>query len=241
MAATVRATEATTERSDARGGRVALYGVSVGASLALLAANHPRLASRITVVGGEAPRVDLRRIVRLTTTGYYGDEPYATDPYAALAIGRSLAGGLPAEPGRSQLVRHLRSVPDDAGQPLAGLDPSSHTRSARALVELLLNRDPGRFDELYARLHRRVRASVRLLSPLRAKRRLKAPVELASSPHDQYFPPAESRSLAKALPNVRMAVTSTLDHAVPEPSIGDVADLFRFDGFVVRFLRAARG
>jgi hypothetical protein len=39
---------------------------------------------------------------------------------------------------------------------------------------------------------------------------------------------------------VRVTVTSTLDHAVPQPSIGDLADLFRFDGFVVRFLRLAR-
>jgi pimeloyl-ACP methyl ester carboxylesterase len=241
MAATIQAAEATAERSDARGGQVGLYGVSVGASLALLAANHPRLASRVTVVGGEAPWVDLRRIVRLTTTGHYGNGPYATDPYASLAIGRSLAAGLPAGPERSRLVRRLRTIPDDAAQPLARLDPGSYEGSARALVELLVNRDPARFDKLYARLHRRVRAFVRVLSPLRVTSRLSAPVELASSPHDKYFPPAESRSLAKAVPNVRVTVTSTLDHAVPEPSIGDLADLIRFDGFVVRFLRAARG
>jgi hypothetical protein len=33
-------------------------------------------------------------------------------------------------------------------------------------------------------------------------------------------------------------VTSTLDHAIPEPSLGDVADLVRFDGFVVRVLHS---
>jgi hypothetical protein len=37
-----------------------------------------------------------------------------------------------------------------------------------------------------------------------------------------------------------VTVTSTFDHAVPRPSVGDIAGLFSFDGFVVRFLRLAR-
>src|SRR5215218_629872 len=61
-AATTRVAEATASRPDVRGGRVALYGVSVGASLALLAAERPGLAQRVSVVGGEAPWADLRRI-----------------------------------------------------------------------------------------------------------------------------------------------------------------------------------
>jgi pimeloyl-ACP methyl ester carboxylesterase len=238
--ATTRVAEATAARPDIRGGRVALYGVSVGASLALLAAESPRLAARVSVVGGEAPWVDLRRIVRLTTTGLYGGTPYATDPYALLAIGRSLAAGLPAGNGRSWLLRRLRAVPDDVPEPLAGLDPQAYGNGARALAELLRNEDPERFDELYTRLPKRVRASVEALSPLAGVERLRAPVELASGPHDTYFPPAESHSLARASPRVRVTITSTFDHALPRLSAGDLADLVRFDGFVVRYLRLAR-
>ena len=36
-----------------------------------------------------------------------------------------------------------------------------------------------------------------------------------------------------------MTVTTTLAHAVPEPSPRGVADLFRFDAFVVRVLDRA--
>lgn len=79
------------------------------------------------------------------------------------------------------------------------------------------------------------------LSPIRHAGRLNMPVELASAPHDKYFPPAESHRLAAIAPNVRVTVTSTLDHAVPKLSVADVADLLRFDGFVVRYLRHARG
>jgi pimeloyl-ACP methyl ester carboxylesterase len=238
--ATTRVAEATAAGPDVRGGRVALYGVSVGASLALLAAESPRLASRVSVVGGEAPWVDLRRIVRLTTTGLYGGTPYETDPYALLAIGRSLVAGLPAGNGRSRLLRRLRAVPDDVPEPLAGLDPQAYGNGASALAELLRNDDPERFDELYTRLPKQVRASVEALSPLAGAERLRAPVELASGPHDTYFPPAESHSLARASPRVRVTITSTFDHALPRLSAGDLADLARFDGFVVRFLRLAR-
>jgi pimeloyl-ACP methyl ester carboxylesterase len=237
--ATARVADATADRPDARSGRVGLYGVSVGASLALLAAERPALASRVTVAGGEAPWTDMRRIIGLATTGRYDGKSYATDPYAALAIGRSVAAGLATGPGRSRLVRQLESFPDDDPEPLAGLHPDAYRDGPRALVELLRNRDPSRFAELYARLPGRVRESVAVLSPLRRASRLRAPVELASAPHDKYFPPAESYALARANPRVDVTVTATLDHAVPRPSVRDLRDLFRFDGFVVRFLHSA--
>ena len=71
---------------------------------------------------------------------------------------------------------------------------------------------------------------------------LRAPVEIASAPHDKYFPLGETRALARAATHarVRLTVTSTLHHAVPSLSLSDVADLFRFDGWAVRSLRSLR-
>jgi pimeloyl-ACP methyl ester carboxylesterase len=239
-AATTRVAVATADRPDVRGGRVGLYGVSVGASLALLAAERSALASRVSVVGGEAPWTDMRRIIRLATTGYYDGARYSTDPYAWLAIGRSLAAGLPPTSGRRPLLRTLESIADDDSNPSATLAPARYRGETRALVDLVLNTDPRRFDELYGRLPALLRTRVEALSPLRHARRLRAPVELASSPHDKYFPPAESRALDRVAPRVHVTVTTTLDHAVPRPSLRDLRDLFRFDGFVIRFLRATR-
>ena len=239
-AATIAVAKATRERRDARDGRVGLYGVSVGASLALLAAESPALAGRVTVVGGEAPWADMKRVIRLATTGFYGGKSYATDPYVSLAIARSLAAGLPRSPARNRLLAHLEAVDDEAPRPLAGLDARTYRGHARRLVELLENQSPRRFERLFARLPAQVRRAVAALSPIRRADRLELPVELVTAPHDKYFPPTESRSLARAAPDVRVTVTSTLDHAVPKPSLGDIADLVRFDGFVVRFLRLAR-
>jgi pimeloyl-ACP methyl ester carboxylesterase len=226
--ATIRAARATADRDDVRDGKVALYGVSVGATLALLAAESQSLAGRVSIVGGEAPFVDFQRAIRMATTGFYDGERYEIDPYVGLAIARSLAAQ-----GHPRLSERLEAVDDEDPEPVAGLSGS------QPLVALLKNQDRSRFDELYARLPERMRRSVELLSPIYGADRLTMPVELATAPHDEYVPPDESRALARAAPNVRVTVTSTLDHAVPELSLRDVADLGRFDGFAVRYLRTA--
>ena len=226
--ATFYAVLGTASRSDVRERKVALYGVSVGATLALLAAETPKLKDRVTIVGAEAPWVDLRRVIRLATTGFYDGERYEIDPYVRLAVARSLAAM-----GQPGLLERLEAVDDDDPVPLASLGGSG------PLVALLLNRDPARFDELYARLPARMRAGVELLSPIHRAQQLEMPVELVSAPHDQYFPPGEARALARVAPDARVTVTSTLDHAVPELSFDDIGDLAEFDGFMVRYLREA--
>jgi pimeloyl-ACP methyl ester carboxylesterase len=227
---TIRVARATADRDDVRDGEVALNGVSVGATLALLAAESPVLKDRVTIVGGQAPWVDLEKAIRLAFTGEYDGEPYEVDPYVRLAMARSLATWM-----NSPLLEQLEAVDDKDPQPLAALS------GADPLVRFVRNRDPDRFDELYARLPEQVRVNVELLSPIHDADRLDMPVELATAPHDKYFPPAESHALARAAPDARVTVTSTLDHAVPKLSLGDIGDLGRFDGFMVRYLREAKG
>jgi pimeloyl-ACP methyl ester carboxylesterase len=239
------ATELATHPS-ARDGRVGFVGVSVGATLALLAASEPELAGRTTVVSGVAPYTDLENTVRLATTGSYRDcgrlVRYETSPFLLLVVARSLAAGLPPGEDREAVLRVLRAIAEDSDDPLppetaralADLGPE-----ATALVELLLNRDPRRFDALYARLPRDLRETVRRLSPLRAADRLRAPVELATAPRDEYFPPAESHALVGRVPKGRVTVTRALAHADPEPTPRLLGDFLRFNGFAVRTLREA--
>jgi pimeloyl-ACP methyl ester carboxylesterase len=238
--ATIRVALAVAKRRDVRGGRISFYGVSVGATLALLATEAPALEGRVRAIGGEAPWVDLRKVIRLATTGYYGSTRYRSDPYVRLAIARSLAAGLPQGGDRERLLVRLEAVPDDDHEPLRPLRAVARLHTgARALVSLLLNRDPGHFTALYEELPPTLRRAVAQLSPLLRARRLEPPVELASAPYDKYFPPAESRSLARRSKNVRVTVTSTLEHAIPRPSLRDIGDLAAFNGFVVRFLHRA--
>jgi pimeloyl-ACP methyl ester carboxylesterase len=243
---TIAVVRAVSAHSDVRERRVALFGVSVGATLALLAAEEPTLASRVSVVAGVAPYTNLVEVIRIATTGFYRSGGrllrYRAETFLALVIGRSLAAALPPGRDRSRLLARLRLVDDDAPAPLGALTApwTNELRGqSRRVVMLLRNRDPRRFDRLYADLPRSFRARMRRLSPIIAAERLEAPVEIASAPHDKYFPVAESRALDREA-DVRITVTSTLEHAIPDASPSGVADLFRFHAFIVRALRRAR-
>jgi len=249
LSATIGVVRAAADRRDAAGGQVGLVGVSIGASLSLLAAEQPSLANRITLVAGIAPYTDLENVVRLATTGYALEAGqlvrYATTSFLSLVIGRSLVAALPESGERSRLLADLLRLHEGSPDPLAlfrRLDPDQVAVPARPVVRLLANRDPARFDRLYAALPPDFRASIVLLSPLAGAARLHAPVEIASAPQDKYFPLGETRALARAARHSRVSltVTSTLHHAVPHFSLSDLADLFRFDGWAVRSLRGLR-
>jgi hypothetical protein len=192
----VRAGEVTPDTVDAlvavaraSGTPVALVGASTGASLAILAAADPLIANRVTAVLAIAPFASLERILRLGTTGFYGDRPYPAAPLVALASTRSLR----------------TSAPDDASVPA-----------------LLANRDPHRFDELYASLAPDTRALVADMSPLSRIALVSAPLELASAPDDAFVPVQEAEALVEAVDDVRLTVTRSLDHVRPRlrPGLG---------------------
>jgi pimeloyl-ACP methyl ester carboxylesterase len=169
------------------GPRVTLLGASTGAGLAILAASDPLLANRVSGVMAIAPFASLERILKLGTTGFYGDRPYPAAPLVARATMRSLAATAPDDPG---------------------------------VAPLLANRDPDRFDELFAALDPATRAVIVELSPSSRIGRISAPVELVSAPDDAYVPVEESKALAELGTDVRLTVTRSLVHVVPRPRPG---------------------
>jgi dienelactone hydrolase len=241
--ATVTAARALAARPDVRGGRVGFVGVSLGGTLALLAAESPRLAGQISLVAAIAPYTDLKEVIRLATTGYRREGSllirYPTDPYVGLVVARSLAATLTPSDAQRELVARLAAIDDDDPDPLAGLRPSGLPLEAEPVVALVANRDPRRFDELYAALPARLRSTIARLSPLARARWLQAPVELASPPRDRYFPVSQSRALVAAAPNARLTVTQAFAHVIPKPSLAHPVQLARFDGWVLRSLRDA--
>lgn len=246
VAATVATARAVAARPDVRGGHVGLVGVSLGATLALLAAEEDALAGRISVVSGITPYTDLKEVIRLATTGYrrQGNRliPRSTAPYVSLVVARSLAGTLPASDFQRRLVAQLEAVNDDDPDPLAGiraLPLVDIPQEAKSVLELVVNRDPRRFDQLYAALPATLKAAVARLSPLTRARRLTMPVELISPPQDKYFPVSQSEALVAAAPDARLTVTQAFSHVLPKPSLRRPGDLLRLDGWVLRSLRDA--
>ena len=245
--ATIAAATAAAERPDAQSGRVALMGVSVGATLALLAAESRPLGESVSVVAGVAPYADLENVIRVATTASSREGGrtvrFEPEPFLLLVVARSLATTLP-DADRAIFDAALAGLSDSgAAAGLAGVPGAALAAmgpDGRAVALLLLNRDPARFDALYRALPPGVRRAVRGLSPIHDARRIAAPVELVAPPRDKYFPRAEAAALVREAPAGRLTVTATLDHTDLRPTLGEAGSLLRLDGWVVRTLRAMR-
>lgn len=242
--ATFAAIERAAARPDVEGNRVALIGASTGAGLALLAAAHPELAGRVSVVAAVAPYADLEKMVCLATTGGYVENGvlarYQTTDLHRRIVARSLIATIEGEE-RDVLLAALDRAEHEGLDPLAALAIADDGLSleARAVLSLLRNDDPERFGDLFDDLPEPALALLRRLSPLGCCHQVRAPVELVVPPADAYFPPGEAEALAAALPDVRLTVTSSLDHTRPSVSTRALRDARAFGGFVVRGLAAA--
>jgi pimeloyl-ACP methyl ester carboxylesterase len=230
-------------RDDVRGGQVSLVGAWAGAAVGLLAAEDPLLAPRVSVVAGVAPWTAAPNLIRLATTGFSledGDlKAYQTAPQLSLEVGRSLVAALAPSAARTQLLALLHGVDTHDPDPLRvirGLAVGNLPADAAAVVNLLANRDPAGFENLYAALPNDLHAKLERLSPLVGAAQLQARVELATARHDHFVPPSESRALERASPHVHVTLTGAVTNGLPHPSFGDA---FAVNRFVVRALRAA--
>jgi hypothetical protein len=214
-------------------------------TLALLAAQDDRLAGRVSVVAGVAPFTDLGDLIRIATTGRYSEHgalhEFRAGPFLGLCVGRSVCAGIAPGPDREALVELLARVPSDDPDPLACL--GGHVAGelgdeAQAALALLTNRDPERFDELYAALSAPMRSGIERLSPVRAADRLRVPVELLSDPADKYFPLSHARALARGAPGVRVTLTRSLAHA--DLSLAGLRDLAGVAAAASRAIALAR-
>lgn len=248
VAETVDAARAISNHPDAANDRVALVGISTGATLALLAAGNPDVEGRVSVVAGVAPYSDIRTVVNVATTGSYEKDEssfvrHRADPFLSYVVARSVVAALPPGDDRQTLAAEIENVGRENPNPLGGLRlrrTEDLGPGARDVVALLANRDPARFESLYEALPNSVKEDLETFSPLAAVDQIKSPVEIATGPQDKYFPASESENLDGVAPDLRVTVTPALDHAELTSSPGDVPALMQFNGFVVRTLKDAR-
>lgn len=245
--ATLDAVRAAADHPRVRGREVSLVGTSTGATLSLLAAEDPGTKSRVASVSGIAPFADIRTALSVATTGRYLRDgegiPYESDPFLSYAIARSLVAALPPGRDRDALAAGLARVDRLDPDPLADLRerPTDDLGcGAAAVVRLLANKDPRRVDSLYRDLPDGVRSDLERLSPLAGEGGISAPIELATAPRDEYFPPSESFAIARIAPDHRVTVTGALEHAEPGFEVRELPAFASLNGFVVRSLREAR-
>jgi dienelactone hydrolase len=215
-------------REDVKAGKVDFAGAWAGATVGLLAAEDPVLAPRVGLVAGVAPWAAAPNVIRLATTGYSLENgtatAYAASPALAVAVGRSLVAALRPSSARTQLLELLHGVSPLDRDPLRavrGLARGQFPPDAAAVVSLLANRRPAVFDTLYAALPGYLKSELEQLSPLVGAGQLQADVELATSSHDRFSPPSESRALARASTKVHVTTTGGVSNGVPDPSLGE--------------------
>lgn len=229
-----------------RGNEVSLVGASTGATLALIVAKDPALDGRVSSVSGIAPFTDIRTALSLATTGHYVENgrpvPYRPDPFLSYVIARSLIAAIPPGEDRDTLSAELSGVDRRAPDPLADLRrrPTRDLgREAASVVRLLANEDPRRADDLYRALPRAVRSDLEALSPLAGEGRIEAPVEIATSQQDKYFPSSESLAASRLAPKARVTVTEALEHAEPGFEPRELPAFVALNVFIVRSLHEA--
>jgi pimeloyl-ACP methyl ester carboxylesterase len=215
-------------------GPVSLLGISYGGSFALVAAADPRLAGRLAQVAVFGAYWDLVGVIQAVTTGVTvvdGREiPWEGNPLAREILGEQ-ALALAPEDSRDDLRAALdgRVVP-------ATLDPA-----ARALYDLLTNRDPGRTEELADRLAPRARELLTTFSPASVAEAIRAPVIAMHARGDPAVPYAESLRLARGLSGARVVTVGSFRHvdfqgAGPGAwveSAGDLWSAWRFSSWLL--------
>jgi pimeloyl-ACP methyl ester carboxylesterase len=186
-------------------GPVSILGISYGGSFALVAAADPRLAGRVAQVAVFGAYWDLVGVIQAVTTGVTVVGGRAI-PWEGHPIAREIleeqALALAPEGSRDALQAAMEG----------NADPESLDPAARALYELLENRDPGRTAELADRLAPGAREVLARFSPASVADGIRAPVIAMHARGDPAVPYAESLRLARGLPQARVVKVGSFRH-----------------------------
>jgi pimeloyl-ACP methyl ester carboxylesterase len=186
-------------------GPVVMLGISYGGSFALVASADPRLAGRVAQVAVFGAYFDLVGVIQAVTTGRsVVDGRQIEWPGAAMARAileeHAVMFAPVGERAALEAVLHGRGAP-------AALPPG-----ARAVHDLLANRDPARTGELAAALPPEARELLTRFSPSSVAERIRVPVIALHSTDDPAVPHAEALRLAAALPQVRVTTVRSFRH-----------------------------
>jgi pimeloyl-ACP methyl ester carboxylesterase len=216
-----------------RGG-VQLLGISYGGSYALVASADPRLRGRLSQVAVFGAYFDLSGVIRAATTGvsFVGRQrvPWDINP-ATQAVLSEVASTLLQAGERAGFLRAYAGAHDPAG-----LAPG-----ARALYDLLTNRDPERTDGLVEELPTALRDTFRRFSPATVADRIEVPVIALHSRADPAVPYGEALRLERSIRRCRLFTVGSFTHVdlvarSPRSWIRSGGDLLRTASFTDRVL-----
>ena len=178
--------------------RMGMGGFCVGASLATVAAQDPRVSEQVRFVNFFGGYYDARDLVKSVVTGsrfYDGhSESWSPDRLSAEVVTTHLVEAAPDPDERALL--EARFVHGDAA---IALDEAALSSEARAVYALLSGPAPDEADGLIAQLPQRTLDELATISPVTAIDKLKARALIMHDREDELVPSEESRRMADAL------------------------------------------
>ena len=209
--------------------RVGFVGVSIGGSLALLAAADPRIAERVDYVvsfGGYFDAVDTLVAVGSGRIAYDGVvEEWEPDSHTVRVMAVQLIEALSGRD--AQLLRRVFV----RGEQVSAAELAQLSAEGRASYEFMTNDDPDRTLELLDQLPKAALERLEQLSPSRVVDALQAELFIIHDRGDAFVPYVESRRLRDALAgreDVHFTEVSLFEHV--EPRLGRGGDVLVLDG-----------
>jgi hypothetical protein len=215
-------------------GPVVALGISYGGSYALVAAADSRLRGHLAQVATFGAYFDLAGVIQAVSTGASLIDgrrvPWRGHPQARLVLEHHAAQLAPEGSGDE-----LRDV-------LAGRDsPDALDPAARAVFELLANRDPARTHELAEALAPESRALLTRFSPATVAPAIDVRVIAMHSTDDPAVPYGELIRLHRALPEARVVTVGSFRHVDlkgggpggPLRLVSDLWDAWRFASWLL--------
>lgn len=183
--------------------RVGVMAFSFGAAPALIGLAQPPLRDAVTFAVVFGGYFDLKRTFKYVLTGAYdgfgyrGRLPVPTEGDDRWKFLRGNLAMIPPSPTSPVLGdAALRRIAD----PAAAVDVSSCSEAERAAFALIENRDPDRFDALYAAAAPFIDTWVQRLSPVHTTHAIRAQLILIHSFTDQKTPFIESIAMSRGVP-----------------------------------------
>jgi acetyl esterase/lipase len=205
--------------------RIGFIGVSVGGSLALIAASDPRISADVDFFVSFGAYYDaLDTLVAVTThTISYGGQEETWDPtyHTEEVMAKQLIDRLDDSGDRDLLWRVFVDEENVSSADLASLTPAG-----RDAYDFLSNRDPARVPELLERLPPAFLDDMRALSPSLRLDHISGDVFILHDRSDHFIPYVESRRLRDRLEghtDLHYTELTIFEHVEPSSEKGALA------------------
>ena len=179
--------------------RIGIFGFSVGGSLAILAAEDPRLRDRLAFVNAFGAYYDARDFLQAVVSGRIdteaGSQPWQPSDLTLWVMRKQLIEPLPEGTDRTLLNRLFIDKDESARQELGGL-----SAEGRVLESLMDRSNPGGAEQEIGAMPAVVRRRLQDISPSYEINLIRTRLYLMHDRSDGYIPYTESRKLAAAAP-----------------------------------------